>query len=103
MVKRTHRRAKFTFPLAVAAGFASPVLRTIDHAKYGITGPEGAIAEFTRTMIGVNPLQTPMKFELWRLRYGLWPVLLGLGVHKAASALGVNRMLSRAGIPFIRI
>jgi hypothetical protein len=54
-------------------------------------------------MIGINPYAPDMKFEGWRLRYGLLPVALGLGVHKIAGSLGINRMLSQAGIPLIRI
>jgi len=31
------------------------------------------------------------------------PILLGVGVHKAASRIGVNRAMGAAKIPFIRI
>lgn len=102
--KRHHGKAKMTIPLAVVAGFASPVGRTIGHFQsHGLTGEEGAIAEFSRTMIGLNPYATSMKFEGWRLRYGLMPVVFGLGVHKLANLIGLNRMLARARIPLVRI
>ncbi len=98
------RAKKITIPLAVVAGFASPIIRTYQHGRdFGIAGEEGAIAEFSRIMIGINPLKTPVAFESFRLRYGLLPVMLGLGVHKLAGYLGINRMLSQAGIPVVRI
>jgi hypothetical protein len=101
---RTRARPKMTLPIAVLAGFASPIARAIDHGMaYGFVGSEGAVAELTRTMIGVNPFETPIKFEWWRLRYGLFPIVLGLGVHKAASLLGVNRMLANLRVPLLRV
>mgnify|MGYP001585157676 CR=1 FL=1 len=102
--KRKHYRRKMTIPLAIVAGFASPVVRTIQHGRdFGVTGPEGAVAEGTRIMLGFNPYSTPMKFEAFRLNYGLYPVIGGLLVHKLAGMLGINRMLARSGIPLIRI
>lgn len=104
MAKNHRSRNKFTLPLAVIAGLASPVGRSVWHAThFGITGSEGGIAEFSRTMIGFNPYATPMTWEPWRMKYGLLPVLAGIAVHKLANMVGVNRMLARSGIPFIRI
>ncbi len=101
---RSHSRPKMTIPLAVVAGFASPIGRSISHFQSnGFLGEEGAIAEFSRTMIGINPYAPTVRFEGWRLRYGLLPVLLGLGVHKLANMVGINRMLASARIPLIRI
>lgn len=98
------RRAGFTLPLAVVAGFASPVSRTWGHFRSnGLTGEEGAVAEFSRTMIGINPYANPVQFESWRLRYGLYPVVLGLLVHKVASWVGINRMIAQAHVPVVRI
>lgn len=102
--KRHYHKPGFTLPLAVVAGFAAPVSNTIRHGmSNGISGTEGAIGEFSRTMVGFNPYDVPAGFQLWRLRYGLLPVLLGLGLHKLAGVLGINRMLARSGIPIIRL
>lgn len=102
--KKHHSRPKFTLPLAVVAGLSSPIVRTFNSGRqYGLTSPDGAIAEFSRTMIGINVMANPIQFEWWRLRYGLMPVLLGLGVHKLANMTGVNRMLARAHVPIVRI
>lgn len=99
-----HRKKQFTIPLAIVAGFASPLGRTYSHFQgYGLMGPEGAIGEFSRIMIGVNPFDSQVAFQGWRLKYGLYPVLAGLLIHKVASMVGANRMLANAGIPLIRI
>ncbi|GAI32548.1 unnamed protein product, partial [marine sediment metagenome] len=60
------------------------------------------------SMFGVRSL-TGYNYEThsWHptdMRYGLLPILLGMGVHKiVGSKLGVNRALGRAKVPFIRI
>lgn len=99
-----HRKHGFTVPLAVVAGFASPLSRA--YGKYksgGLIGPESALCEFTRTMIGLDPYATPVTFQPAYLRYGLLPIMLGLLVHKIAGAVGLNRALASAGIPVVRI
>ena len=103
-VKAKRSRRKFTLPLAVVAGFAPVVSNTFRHGRaYGITAPEGAVSEFSRTMIGVDPNDMAKGFQGYRLKYGLWPALIGLGIHKAAGLFGVNRAIAQAGIPIVRI
>jgi len=93
---------KPTISVAILAGLASPVVRTVSHGmEHGITGPEGAVDELTRTMTGFSPYTG--KFEGWRMKYGLLPVVAGVMVHKIAGMLGLNRAIARAGIPLIRI
>ena len=97
-------KRKFTLPLAIVAGFASPIGRTYSHFQTnGFMGPEGAIGEFSRIMTGFNPYDSAVGFQGYRLRYGLVPVLVGFGIHKLAGMVGINRMLANAGIPVIRI
>lgn len=99
-----HRRKHFTIPLAVCVGFARPVWGFFYRAKQGNwTGEDGAFAELSRTMTGINPFTTPMKYEAWRMTYGLYPVLIGLAIHKLADYTGLNRMIARAGVPIIRL
>ncbi len=101
-IKRAGR--KFTLPIAVVVGFSGPAMRVYGHYKSnGFMGEEGAIGELSRIMTGVNVQKNPATFEAWRLRYGLLPILLGLGVHKLANYIGINRMIAKAGIPVIRI
>lgn len=103
--KRRGKKPGFTLPLAVVAGFGPVAVRTWQYGNYyGWLGNENSgLAEFSRDMIGINPYSTPVKFEGWRLQYGLLPVAIGLGIHKVASMLGINRMIARAGIPVVRI
>jgi hypothetical protein len=42
-------------------------------------------------------------FNLMYMKDGTLPIVGGLVVHKLASKLGVNRMLSQAGVPLLRI
>lgn len=103
----SRKKNKFTVPLAVVAGM-------IPLAHWGITdykaeGFRGLLKtaetiipwNFSRT--NRNPDGSEAGFYTYKLRYGLYPILAGFAVHKIASAIGVNRMLQRAGIPFIRI
>lgn len=112
VVKRSRRswsrakaaRPKMTIPLAVVAGFAPVATSTYTHGRqYGITGPEGAVSEFSRTMIGIDPNNMNAGFQAWRMKWGLLPVVIGLVVHKAAGYFGINRMIAKAGVPLIRI
>lgn len=99
--KKFWRRAKkVTIPLAVVAGFAAPAIKITEHWK--LFGPSGAAREAGRIMTGVDFWTG--QFSLQTMRFGLAPVLGGLAVHwLVGNKLGVNRMLSRAGIPFIRL
>lgn len=96
---RKHFRKKPTISLAIAAGFAVPITKAYDTYKYaGITN---AVSHFGSMMTGFEA--TTGKFNSANLKSGLVPILVGAGIHKAASMLGVNRMLAQAGIPFFRI
>ncbi len=96
---RTHRKPQFTLPLAVVAGFAVPVSRAWDAGKTG--GYKEGVGEISRDIIGIKPWIGGWTSEY--LHFGLYPILIGFGVHKLAGALGVNRMIAQAGIPVIRI
>jgi len=99
--KKHHRRPGFTLPLAVVAGFASPVGRA--GSQFINVGWQAGVSEISKSMIGIDPYANPIKFDWTYLRYGLVPIALGVGVHKLAGMFGLNRMIARAGIPFIRI
>ena len=103
----TRRRSSsrsMTVSIAVLAGLASPIGRTVSHAMTnGITGEEGAIAEISRIMTGFNPYSSTVGWQPWRMKYGLLPVVAGIAVHKLASILGINKAIARSGIPLLRI
>lgn len=95
------RAAKTTFPVAVLAGLAVPA---IDIWKNGLGQGDFQRAGITATAIftGYNP--ESHTWELSYLKRGLLPVVAGMAVHKfIGGSLGVNRMLARAKVPFIRL
>lgn len=102
--KRHRRHPRMTISLAIIAGLAPVTASTIAHGRYyGMTGKEGAISEFSRTIIGIDPYDPGAGWQSWRLKYGLYPILIGMVVHKIAGWTGLNRMMAKAGIPVVRI
>tara|TARA_Y100000310_G_scaffold303899_1_gene342604 strand:+ start:600 stop:938 length:339 start_codon:yes stop_codon:yes gene_type:complete len=96
--KVRHKR-KFTLPLAAIVGFAPLINLTWHNFQAG--GAEQAFATATRIMTGYDPRNG--QFHFGELRYGLAPMLMGLMIHKGAQMLGVNRMLSNANVPLLRV
>ena len=92
-------RKKPTVSVAILAGFAAPVSDA--YATYKYSGLENAVSNFSAAMTGYQT--TTHKFVAAELKRGLLPVMTGALIHKAATMLGINRMISSAGIPFIRI
>ncbi|GAH94226.1 unnamed protein product [marine sediment metagenome] len=98
--KRRRSNPGFTVPLGIVAGFVPYLI----NLKQGYdAGGWGALSMYgVRSLTGYN--YEAHSFSLGDMRYGLLPILLGMGVHKiVGSKLGVNRMLGRAKVPFIRI
>ena len=95
--KRNHLKRKTTIPLAVVAGFIPPAL--------GVWNRRNSVNEMGNYMVagftGIDP--GTGQFNASALRYGLMPVAAGFLVHMFASKLGINRAISRANIPFVRI
>lgn len=99
-VRRGYRRSKgMTFSLAVIAGLAPAAYRAYE--GFTTDGIRGAAYRLSNDFTGFDPYQR--KWNPWEMKYGLLPALLGIGVHKVAGKLGINRALAQAGIPFIRI
>lgn len=97
--KNGHKRNGITIPVAVVSGFAVPTLRAIDKVKLGTI--QDGFVEVVKDFTGYKPYAGTWD---WRdLQYGLLPVVVGMGVHKVASALGINRALAQAGVPLLRI
>lgn len=100
--KRTmHKKKQFTIPLAIVAGFAAPVTDIMINAP-SLGYPKSAL----HTMAGLIGYDTVGGHYVGLSQAkaaGLYPLLLGFGAHYAASKLGLNRMIARAGIPLIRI
>lgn len=97
-VKRHHTKAKMTFPIAIIAGLATPVIHSMSTQKTW----DSRMKQFTMDMTGYNAWAH--KWNPSALKFGLLPVIAGVLIHKlVGSTLGLNGILSRAGVPFIRI
>lgn len=96
--KRTYRRGGFKMPVAVVGGFL-PLLVTAaaDVRTQGIAGLQNTVS----AIIPYNP--ATRQFTMARLGLGLYPIIIGFLVHKIAGAMGINRALAAARVPFIRI
>ena len=98
--KRTHRRAGFTLPIAVVAGFVPLVTDIVNTVKSGGWQSVGDV--IVGDFIGYHP--TTGQWNFADVKDGLVPIGLGILVHKfVGGMLGVNRYLGRARIPIIRI
>jgi hypothetical protein len=99
---KAKRRAKggMTLPLAALAGFTPLVTYAmLDYKQGGVRlAASGACARLT----GYNPADG--QFHASLLMHGTVPIALGLLVHKfVGGKLGVNRALSNAGVPLLRL
>ena len=104
--KRTVRKRRFTFPIAVVGGLGAGLLlrppawykSPLEEAQAG--NYNFALKSLLWNYTGLNAYDG--KWNPLQAR-GLLALGGGLLMHKAASMLGLNRILGRSGIPFIRI
>lgn len=98
---KVHHKRKPTISLAVAAGFIPLVMDTVRTVK----DPNQGFGQVPHVMAwhlgGYNTWDGTFSFD--RLVKGWTPIAGGILVHKGANWLGINRMLARMGIPFIRL
>ncbi len=96
-----HRSKKrFTLPIAVLLGFAPSI--SYAWSNFRSTGLEEGVRVFARSFTGYDPASGVWNWA--HLNTGLFPVLMGLAVHKfVGGMLGVNRTLGSAGVPIIRL
>lgn len=100
IIKRVGSRAKkMTLPLAVVAGLLPGGVAVVE------TGSKSGWMMGARTagLIYTGYDYTTGKFSLANMRLGLMPLAVGVGIHKLAGMLGINRAIAATGIPFIRI
>jgi hypothetical protein len=97
--KKGFRSHKTTIPVAVVLGFVPLATSAFNAVKAGGVANLNSI---TPTLVPYN-FQT-RKIDFTRLGEGLYPIIAGLFVHKVVGgALGVNRALAAARIPWLRI
>lgn len=100
--KRASRRPGMTIPLAVVAGFAPLAMGEIGALRRAMAGDTAGAAQ--QAVIYATGYNTDTKSFHWPTFVGSYgPILAGMLVHKLAGRMGVNRALSKAGVPFIRI
>lgn len=104
MAKRKKSRSRKNgtqISLAVAAGMAPLLSNAYQGWKAGGFNADGGLPEALSTsLFGVDAAGT---FYASRMKKGALPLVMGILGHKAASKLGVNRAIARAGIPYLRI
>jgi hypothetical protein len=98
-VKRHHSKRKFTLPLSVVAGFCPGV--SYAWAGYKSAGFTGATNNLAYAFGGFDAATG--KFNMAGLYRGTIPAVGGFIIHMIASKFGINRQLSRMGIPIVRI
>jgi len=100
--KKVHRRKKqVTIPLAVVAGFMPATFRlSSDLTEVGTVKSFARVA--SRIFTGFDP-GVPGKWEFRPMMQGTVPVLFGFLASRVATMVGVNRVIGRMGIPFLRI
>lgn len=113
---KEHRRRSrsMTVPLGVVIGLAPGVTTVANYIKafgwrplYATQGAgdyRGWLDVLCNIYLGISPNKAyGSYFTPWGLPSGLYPLLAGVGIHKLAGMFGVNRLLGRAHVPFIRI
>jgi len=101
--ERKHFTRQTTVSLGIILGLAPGVVNVFNTTqKYGIN--EG-MRYATQIYTGYNPADGSFHIagSASHTRDGLMPLLAGFGLHVAAQKFGINRMIARAGIPFVRI
>jgi hypothetical protein len=101
--RRTHHKAKFTIPLAIVAGFAGgPVASTIAYKNR--SGDWGkALMWEGGSLVGYDTENSRYAGYSQMVKAGIYPLAIGFAGHFIAQKFGINKMIARAGIPFIRI
>lgn len=102
--QRKHRKPGKTISLAVVAGFAPLTLKALYWWNMGANTSDkvrNATYSLVESLTGFDPNQK--KFFFAKLAEGWLPILTGTLLHAAANRLGINRVLSRAGVPLFRV
>jgi len=102
--KKSHRSRGFTIPLApiggLYVGIASPFLANDPVGKLISGDYQGGVKDMAQRLAG----QDNNGFRLDILMRTYLPIVLGLLIHKfVGGSLGLNRMLARAKVPFVRV
>lgn len=97
--KARRRASKMTIPISMVAGLSGGMAGPIDLALKGQY--YNAFRDVCINYTGFNPQVGG--FTLANAKKGLYPLALGIVVHKLAGRAGVNRAMAAMKIPLIRI
>ena len=95
-VRKSNHKKSITIPLAVVAGFVPEAVGVWNRRNSPAEAGNFMAASLTGYMPGYG-------FTTVHLKNGAFPILAGFATHWVASQFGINRMLGRMGVPFIRI
>lgn len=102
---RKKKANRMTIPALVALPLAFTVVESTKRLTTGYgkseAGVGGMLNYLTAAYTGYIPRD--QSFDLKMLKQGAIPLLVGVLGHKVANRVGINRMLSGAGIPFLRL
>lgn len=98
-VRSRRRSNNLTIPIAPLAGLAVGVVPAIQLLAQGKAN--AAMSDLVYSYTGWRTWDNSWSYR--GLMRGLLPLAIGGMVHKVGNRLGINRALSSAGIPFIRI
>lgn len=97
--KGIHRKKRFTVPVAVILGFMPLVGKAVSDVQ---AGGWSNLRATVPALIPYDPVNRRIDFS--QMGLGTYPIIAGILAHKIIGGiLGVNRVLSRAGVPWIRI
>jgi hypothetical protein len=98
--KRRYHKPGMRLPLTAILGFAPLIGNGVAQVK--ANGWNTGLKNTVSYVIPYNP--NTGRFTASNLGGGLLPILIGFATHYLiGSKLGVNRMLGRMGIPFVRL
>lgn len=104
--KKNRKKKSFTIPVALVAGVTAPFVMPVPPAGESILDSvlagdfQKAGENFYHQFTGINNMGV---FSLQNLFNNYKPIIAGVGIHYAASKLGINRRIAAAGIPVFRI
>lgn len=100
--KKKRAKSKPTAPMAVLIGLGAGLVEPIQNAMKG--DYQAAGRQLSMNYTGVDPINADRGIQFEQLKKGLLPLVAGALVHKfVGGTLGVNRVLGRAKVPYIRI
>jgi len=108
--KKRRSKTKMTIPLGVVLGFAPGLMDAFNPSRMKAFGWSPSNGDSVSSVLlgdflgiqtyGARTTYRNMNngswFSTWRMGYGLFPLLAGVGIHILANKIGINRAIGRA-------